>query len=116
MIKKKTKENKLKENSQKEEIKENLKEDLKEKSNLQRLSSPLESETITLCTMQPKKPGKICGLETKNQGILQKLMAMGILPGMPIILLKQSPSYFFEVDQTRYAVDKEIASHIYVRY
>ena len=43
-------------------------------------------------------------------------MAMGILPDMPITLLKKSPSYFFEVDQTRYAVDKEIANHIYVRY
>jgi len=66
--------------------------------------------------MQPKKPGKICGLDTENPGILQKLIVMGILPGMPITLLRKSPSYFFEVDQTRYAVDKEIANRIYVSY
>ncbi|MDW5551361.1 FeoA family protein [Methanosarcina sp.] len=71
-------------------------------------------KTITLCAMETKKTGKIDRLETKNPGILQKLMAMGILPGMPITLLRKSPSYLFEVDQTRYAVDREIANHIYV--
>lgn len=76
----------------------------------------LALKTITLCAMEPKKTGKIDHLETKNPGILQKLIAMGILPGMPITLLRRSPSYLFEVDQTRYAVDKEIANHIYVSY
>lgn len=76
----------------------------------------LDLKTITLCTMEPRKIGKIDHLETKNPGILQKLMAMGILPGMPITLLRRSPSYLFEVDQTRYAVDREIANHIYVSY
>jgi ferrous iron transport protein A len=73
-------------------------------------------KTTTLCAMEPRKAGKISHLETKNPGILQKLISMGILPGMPITLLRRSPSYFFEVDQTRYAVDREIANHIYVRY
>ncbi len=76
----------------------------------------LALKTITLCAMEPKKTGKIDHLETKNPGILQKLIAMGILPGMPITLLQRSPSYLFEVDQTRYAVDEEIANHIYVSY
>lgn len=66
--------------------------------------------------MEPKKTGKISHLETKDPGILQKLMSMGILPGMPVTLLRRSPSYLFEVDQTRYAVDSEIANHIYVSY
>lgn len=79
-------------------------------------NSHLDLKTITLCAMEPRKAGKIDHLETKNPGILQKLIAMGILPGMPITLLKRSPSYLFEVDQTRYAVDKEIANHIYVSY
>jgi ferrous iron transport protein A len=73
-------------------------------------------KTTTLCSMEPEKTGKISHLDTKDRGILQKLIAMGILPGMPIILLRRSPSYLFEVDQTRYAVDREIANHIFVRY
>ncbi|AGF96897.1 hypothetical protein MmTuc01_1532 [Methanosarcina mazei Tuc01] len=35
---------------------------------------------------------------------------------LPVTLLRRSPSYLFEVDQTRYAVDREIANHIYVSY
>ena len=73
-------------------------------------------ETTTLCTMEPRKTGKISHLETKNPGILKKLVSMGILPGMPVTLLRRSPSYLFEVDQTKYAVDREIANHIYVSY
>jgi len=79
-------------------------------------NSHLSLKTTTLCAMEPRKTGKIDHLETKNSGILQKLIAMGILPGMPITLLRRSPSYLFEVDQTKYAVDKEIANHIYVSY
>ena len=73
-------------------------------------------KTATLSAMEPRKKGKISHLDTKNTGILQKLIAMGILPGMPVTLLRRSPSYLFEVDQTRYAVDREIANHIYVSY
>ncbi|MCC4769769.1 ferrous iron transport protein A [Methanosarcina sp. DH2] len=73
-------------------------------------------KTTTLSSMEPRKTGKISSLETKNAGILQKLIAMGILPGMPVTLLRRSPSYLFEVDQTRYAVDREVANHIYVSY
>lgn len=78
--------------------------------------TPNTTQNTTLCSMQLKITGKISRLETKDPGILQKLMSMGILPGMPVTLLRRSPSYLFEVDQTRYAVDSEIANHIYVSY
>ena len=79
-------------------------------------NSHIALKTTALCSMEPEKIGKISHLETKNPGILQKLISMGILPGMPVTLLRRSPSYLFEVDQTRYAVDREIANHIYVSY
>jgi ferrous iron transport protein A len=79
-------------------------------------NSHISFQNIALYSMELKKTGKISRLETKDAGILQKLMSMGILPGMPVTLLRRSPSYLFEVDQTRYAVDCEIANHIYVSY
>lgn len=79
-------------------------------------NSQIALQTTTLSSMEPKKTGKISHLETKDPGILQKLIAMGILPGMTVTLLRRSPSYLFEMDQTRYAVDREIANHIYVKY
>ena len=42
-------------------------------------------------------------------------MAMGILPGAPVSLIQSFPSYVFQVRQTQFAVDKEIADAIYVR-
>ena len=79
-------------------------------------NSQIPLQTTTLSSMELKKTGKISHLETKDPGILQKLIAMGILPGMTVTLLRRSPSYLFEMDQTRYAVDREIANHIYVKY
>jgi hypothetical protein len=42
-------------------------------------------------------------------------MAMGILPGAPISLIQSFPSYVFQVRQTQFAVDREIADAIFVR-
>jgi Fe2+ transport system protein FeoA len=46
---------------------------------------------------------------------IQKLVAIGILPGTSIHLIQKYPSYVFDVGNTQYAVDKNIASEIYVR-
>ncbi len=59
--------------------------------------------------------GRIAYLYAPQSGKLQKLMAMGVLPGTPISLVQSFPSYVFQVYQTQFAVDKEIADAIYVR-
>jgi DtxR family Mn-dependent transcriptional regulator len=59
--------------------------------------------------------GKIAYLQMNHPARLQKLMAMGVLPGEKITLLRSSPSYVFEVGFSQFAVDEEIASTIYVR-
>ena len=69
----------------------------------------------SLSTLEPDQRGKIAYLEMRDHEELQKLMAMGVLPGMPIVLIQSYPSYVFEIDQTRYAVDREIAKCIQVR-
>lgn len=60
--------------------------------------------------------GKVAYIWTKDNSILQKVIAMGILPGMTISLIQKYPSYVFQVGQSQFAVDKEIASVIYVRH
>jgi len=59
--------------------------------------------------------GKIAYLQMNHPARLQKLMAMGVLPGEKITLLRRSPSYVFEVGFSQFAVDEEIATTIYVR-
>ena len=59
--------------------------------------------------------GKVAYIYAPESSKLQKLMAMGILPGAPIILIQSFPSYVFQAGQTQFAVDKEIADAIYIR-
>ncbi|MCS7187681.1 MAG: metal-dependent transcriptional regulator [Armatimonadota bacterium] len=70
---------------------------------------------VPLSEMQPNEVGRIAYIQTKDTAIMQKLMAMGILPGEPIRLIRRFPSFVFEVQQTQYAVDSEVADCIYVR-
>ncbi len=59
--------------------------------------------------------GKVAYIYAPESSKLQKLMAMGILPGAPIRLIQSFPSYVFQSRQTQFAIDKEIADAIYIR-
>ncbi len=65
--------------------------------------------------LAPGQKGKVAYIYAPESSQLQKLMAMGILPGAPISLIQSFPSYVFQVRQTQFAVDKEIADAIYIR-
>ena len=65
--------------------------------------------------MKKGQKGKIVYVLTKKDANLQKLMAMGVLPGQSIEIIQTYPSYVFQVGQTQVAVDKEIAGSIFVR-
>ncbi len=79
-----------------------------EQTQPQRLVSPLSQ-------LAQGQKGKVAYIYAPESSKLQKLMAMGILPGVPISLIQSFPSYVFQVRQTQFAVDKEIADAIYVR-
>lgn len=59
--------------------------------------------------------GKVAYIYAPESSQLQKLMAMGILPGVPIGLIQSFPSYVFQSGQSQFAVDEDIANTIYVR-
>lgn len=68
-----------------------------------------------LVDMHPGERGTITYLHTHRHDILQKLLALGLLPGAPVELIRTFPSYVFRLGETEYAVDKEIAGSVYVR-
>ena len=68
-----------------------------------------------LSSLNPGQKGKIAYIQSRQSAEIQKLMAIGILPGTSIGLIRSYPSYVFEVRNTQYAVDKNIANEIYVR-
>lgn len=68
-----------------------------------------------LSQMGPGEGGTVAYLRSEQPKRLQKLTAMGILPGLPIRLLQRFPSYVIQLDLTQFAVDAQVASDIYVR-
>jgi DtxR family Mn-dependent transcriptional regulator len=78
------------------------------RNQVQKLVSPLSQ-------LAQGQGGKVAYIYAPETSRLQKLMAMGILPGAPVSLVQSFPSYVFTAGQTQFAVDKDIADAIYVR-
>lgn len=68
-----------------------------------------------LSELEPEQGGEVAYIQMSNSGRLQKVMAMGVLPGGKIRLRRRSPSFVFECGFSQFAVDEEIAADIYVR-
>jgi DtxR family Mn-dependent transcriptional regulator len=74
-----------------------------------------DKSVTPLTNLKPNQGGKIAYLRTKESKELQKLMAMGMLPGTSIHLIRSFPSYVFRMGYTQFAVDRQIAHEIFVR-
>ena len=68
----------------------------------------------SLSHLNPEQDGKIAYLYTQDKKRLQKLMAMGVLPGKSIRMIQRFPSFVFQIDQTQIAVDEDIANGIFI--
>ncbi|MHC4631483.1 MAG: metal-dependent transcriptional regulator [Planctomycetota bacterium] len=73
-------------------------------------------EVRPLCDAKPESEGTVAYLATKDNRQVQKLVAMGILPGANIKVIRQFPSYVFQVGYSQFAVDRPLAEVIYVRW
>ncbi len=68
-----------------------------------------------LSDLSEKDRGKVAYLQAKDISQMQKLISIGVLPGISVTLLQKFPSYVFQLGQSQFAIDKELASAIYVR-
>lgn len=59
---------------------------------------------------------RIYALGASKSDIQAKLLAMGILPGRDIQLMRKFPSFVFQVGNSQFTVDREIAQEIFVCY
>ncbi|MHC4561440.1 MAG: metal-dependent transcriptional regulator [Planctomycetota bacterium] len=60
--------------------------------------------------------GTVAYLATRDNREVQKLMAMGVLPGSSIQLIRRFPSYVFQVGYSQFTVDRSLAELIYVHW
>lgn len=70
---------------------------------------------VPLTELKPNEEGEIAYIQTEDSKKMQKLMAMGVLPGNRIRLLQSFPSYIFSVGFSEFAIDTNMAREIFVR-
>lgn len=70
---------------------------------------------MPLTELEINKKAKISYLQTQDRNTLQKIIAIGALPKTEIVLIQKFPSYLLQIGKSQFAIDKELASHIYVR-
>ncbi len=59
---------------------------------------------------------RIVFITPKSRTRLEKLSALGIVPGSRLRLLQRNPSYVLQIGQTTIAVDKDITDEIFVKH
>lgn len=70
---------------------------------------------VPLTELKPNDEGEIAYIQTEDNKKMQKLMAMGVLPGNRIRLIQAFPSYIFSVGYSEFAIDTNMAREIFVR-
>jgi len=78
-------------------------------------SDPIR-EVSSLADGDIGRGGVVAYLTTRERRDVQKLMAMSILPGARIRLLRRFPSYVFQVGYSQFTVDRSLAEVIYVHW
>jgi DtxR family Mn-dependent transcriptional regulator len=70
---------------------------------------------VPLTELKSNEEGEIAYILTEDNKKMQKLMAMGVLPGNRIVLIQAFPSYIFRVGFSEFAIDTNMAREIFVR-
>ena len=70
---------------------------------------------VPLTELKSGEEGAIAYIQTEDDKKMQKLMAMGVLPGNRIVLIQTFPSYIFRVGFSEFAIDSAMAKEIFVR-
>ena len=70
---------------------------------------------VPLTELKSGEEGEIAYIQTDDNRKMQKLMAMGVLPGNQVVLMQSFPSYIFRVGFSEFAIDTALAREIFVR-
>ncbi len=85
-----------------------------------------EKVISALADLSPGQSGVVAYIHARGRELMQRMLAMGVVPGTPISLVQNTPSFVFELGQmggaelgsspaAHLAVDRETAQEIYVR-
>ncbi len=68
-----------------------------------------------LSSLAPGQGGKIAYIHTRDGSKMQKMMAIGVVPGMKVKMIQTFPSFLFKLGNSQFAVDESMAKEIFVR-
>lgn len=74
----------------------------------------LEKSVLPLTKLKSGQSGKIVYIQSDKRENLNTVLAIGLLPGRKVEVIRTSPSHVFQMEHTQIAVDSEIAESIYV--
>ena len=80
-----------------------------------RAARTVDSAVAPLSQLSAGESGTIAYLTTGQEGDFQKFLAMGVHPGDAVTLVRKTPSVVFRCGHSQFAVDRELASQVYVR-
>ncbi len=59
--------------------------------------------------------GEVVAIETRQASRLDRLSALGVVPGSAVMLLQRAPAFILRVGETELTVDEQIAQEILTR-
>ncbi|HHV34166.1 MAG TPA: ferrous iron transport protein A [Syntrophomonadaceae bacterium] len=71
-------------------------------------------ERITLSQLSNGDEAVISQIDTSDQGTLNKIMALGILPGIRVTMIQRYPTFVFQVGNTRVTADENLVNKILI--
>lgn len=72
------------------------------------------TRTRRLADMRPGERGAIAQLDAGDPLRLKKLLALGLVPGCSIELVRRAPAYVFRLGYSQFAVDEPLAAAVTV--
>ena len=78
-------------------------------------NSDVPKDEFTLDKLKTGESAVVKRLITEESKNLQKLLAMGILPGRLVKVLQRYPAYILEIDRTQAAMDTQLAKKIVLK-
>jgi DtxR family Mn-dependent transcriptional regulator len=68
-----------------------------------------------LADLKPGEEGRVVFITPKSRSRLERLSALGLIPGSVVKLAQKHPSFVLEIGDTTLALDEEIVREIYVK-
>ncbi len=74
----------------------------------------LDCDSVSLTAMRVGAAGTISCLQEPESRAVRTLVAMGVLPGVDILLVQTYPAFVFRLGRAEFAIDATLADHIRV--